>query len=340
MLILQILKITGIILLGILGLLLFLILLLMVLPWRYRITGKLRGKEYEGELEVSWMFKAVCLRQYVKSGEEGGGTLRIFGLRLFRSNKEILEEAKKRHEERKPDPEVLRQVGSSRTLFEDPVQNELEKYRTDIPSETEPVEKVRAEHEKISLKTIHEMWKEGRAPQPEDLIRLLEAKLEELIERAVTLSNRRVKELVKNGRAVLVRLADESQESMEKLRDLKELIFGAKNRKEMLLLLKIVRRMLRQILPREGSGMLVFGVGDPYYTGKILEVLALLYPFYGEVIQVCPWFEEEKLEADADVKGRIHLIILLICFIRVRFNRKLQSIYSEFVRIVSYEQSE
>lgn len=340
MLILQILKIAGIILLSILGLFLLLILLLLVFPWRYRISGRIRGKEYEGELEVCWMLKAVFLKQYVKSGEEGGGTLRIFGLRLFRSNKEILEEAKKRHEERKPDPEVLRQVGSSSTLFEDPVQNELEKYHTDIQTETESSEKPAAEQEKISLKTIREMWKEGRAPQPEDLIRLLEAKLEELIERAVTFSRRQAKELVTNGKTVIVRLFNESQESMEKLRDLKELIFGEQNRKAMLLLLKIVRRVLRQVLPREGSGMLVYGVGDPYYTGKILEVLALLYPLYGEVVQVCPWFEEEKLEVDADVKGHIHLIVLLVCFIRVWFSRKLRSIYTEFKRIISYEQSE
>lgn len=353
MIILQILKIAGIVLLCVLGFVLLLIVLLLVLPWRYKVHGTVRNKEYEAGLQISWMFRVIYLEQNFKSGEEGGGKLRIFGLRLFRSRKEVLEEQKRLREERKPDPEVLRQVGASSSLFEDPVQNELKQYQSDISGSRPGVredEIMKASSErtteeagqktKISLQTIREMWKNGRAPQPEELVHMLEQKLEVLIQRILTYTNRQAKVIVKNGKSALLRLFNESKESLDKLNELKNLLFGTENREEMLYLLRIVRRVSRQILPREGKGILVFGIGDPYYTGKILEFLAVLFPVYGEVIQVCPWFDGEKLEADADVSGHFHLIVLLVSFLNIWFNKKLRNIYTEFMRIITDERSE
>jgi len=357
LLILQILKIAGIILIVLLGIIFLLILLLLLFPWSYQLKGSLNGKEYEARLQIKWLFRAVYLEQNLKSGEEPGGILKIFGLRLFRSSKEVQEETKKLREERKPDPEVLRQVGASSSLFEDPVQNDLKQFHTDIPGELSQIQDKQegtfsdaekttdgsseaADKQKISMKTIREMWKTGDAPQPEELVHMLETKLEELIGKALAFTGKQARAIVSNGRTVLVQFFDDSRNDLDRLSELKELIFGTKNRKEMLLLWKLTGCVLRQILPRKGHGHLVFGVGDPYYTGKVLQVLALLYPYYGEVIEVCPWFDGEKLEADADVSGHIFLIVLLYCFIRVWFNRRIRAIYSDFMRIITNEQSE
>jgi len=342
LLILQILKIAGIVLLCLLGLVLLLIILLLVLPWRYRVTGNLREKQYEAEIKVSWMLKAVYLRQYVNSGEEAGGTLRIFGLRLFRSNKEIQEEQMRLQEERKPDPEVMRQVGSSTSLFEDPVQNDLEQYQSDIPNapmeeKTVPEPEEMPERQTIRFSSIRQMWKEGRAPQPEELLHLAEVKLEELIQKAIEFSDREAKVIIRKSKTYLEALIDGSVQSLEKLKELKELIFGPKYQKEVQMVMKEVRRILHQILPRKGNGMLVFGLGDPYYTGKLLEFLAFLYPMYGETVKVCPYFDDKKLEADADIRGHIFLIVPLVSFIKIWFNKRIRFMYSEFMRINTNE---
>ena len=48
-----------------------------------------------------------------------------------------------------------------------------------------------------------------------------------------------------------------------------------------------------------------FGLEDPYDTGRILAVLSMLYPFYGEHIDIYPDFEYRILEGHLLIKGRI-----------------------------------
>lgn len=72
---------------------------------------------------------------------------------------------------------------------------------------------------------------------------------------------------------------------------------------------KLIRRvikLLKHILPRDLSVKGEFGLDDPATMGKIMEVYAFLYAFWGDHFDLSTDFEREHI----DVKGRIrgHLV--------------------------------
>lgn len=71
-------------------------------------------------------------------------------------------------------------------------------------------------------------------------------------------------------------------------------------------------RILRLLRPRKFTGAVRFGLEDPYDTGRILAVLSMLYPFYGEHIDIYPDFEYRILEGHLLIKGRIRGIYAVI----------------------------
>ena len=75
------------------------------------------------------------------------------------------------------------------------------------------------------------------------------------------------------------------------------------------------------------------GMDDPALTGKIMEVAAVLYAFYGEHIQLVSDFEEEVLEAEFTIKGRIvpgYLIIKILGMgLRILLNKECRALYKD-----------
>lgn len=84
---------------------------------------------------------------------------------------------------------------------------------------------------------------------------------------------------------------------------------------------------IKRIKPDKVKGYVRFGLEDPYNTGRVLAVLSVMYPFYGEHIQIYPEFEREILEGDVFFKGRMHLIHLLIAVCRVYFDKNIKAAY-------------
>ena len=84
---------------------------------------------------------------------------------------------------------------------------------------------------------------------------------------------------------------------------------------------------IRKIKPDKIKGYIRFGLEDPYNTGQVLAVLSVLYPFYGENIQIYPEFEQEIIEGDVFFKGRIHLIHLLLVLGRAYFDKNVKTAY-------------
>ena len=71
------------------------------------------------------------------------------------------------------------------------------------------------------------------------------------------------------------------------------------------------------------------GTGDPYDTGRVMEVLAFLYPLYGERIEVIPVFDEAFLESKMDVKGRFRLSQILFPLISMYADRNVRNFIKE-----------
>ncbi|MDO4265759.1 MAG: hypothetical protein Q4C63_04765, partial [Eubacteriales bacterium] len=62
-----------------------------------------------------------------------------------------------------------------------------------------------------------------------------------------------------------------------------------------------IRKVLGAVFPKRGDGYIRLGLSDPFETGRIMEIFALLYPCYGKHIEVIPEFEEPVMEGKLSV---------------------------------------
>ena len=87
--------------------------------------------------------------------------------------------------------------------------------------------------------------------------------------------------------------------------------------------------VLKRLAPKKGSGYLHFGSGDPYNTGRAMEIAAFLYPLYGDSIEVTPIFDRAELETRLDVKGRFCLGQVVIPFLMLLKDRDVRRFLRE-----------
>ena len=97
------------------------------------------------------------------------------------------------------------------------------------------------------------------------------------------------------------------------------------------LLLEVVIKLLRHIFPRKLEGHLRYGFDDPSYTGKVLALLAAVYPLTQGKFQVTPEWNMSIIDTEAVLSGRIHLSYVLIQAVRVWFNKDFQSVRRNYI---------
>ena len=102
---------------------------------------------------------------------------------------------------------------------------------------------------------------------------------------------------------------------------------------------KIVKKELgilaRHLRPRRIRGFVRFGFEDPYRTGQVLAGLSVLYPFYGEHVEIYPDFEQKILVGDLFIKGHIRMVHLVALLWRLFFNRYVRKTYRDYKKIKS-----
>lgn len=74
-------------------------------------------------------------------------------------------------------------------------------------------------------------------------------------------------------------------------------------------LLEQFQKFLRRMKPKEFRINVHFGFGNPSYTGILLAGISMLYPIFGEHAEIEPDFEQEVLEGNMFLKGRIQFWI-------------------------------
>ena len=120
----------------------------------------------------------------------------------------------------------------------------------------------------------------------------------------------RVRGRLRRIREGIRRLAARRDQVMAFLRD-------EANRRTFQLVKRQALRILRHIRPSRLEGRLRIGFDDPYRTGQALQAAALLMPLYRDRVQIIPVFEEEVLEGELKMRGRIRLAVLLAAGVRL-----------------------
>lgn len=114
-----------------------------------------------------------------------------------------------------------------------------------------------------------------------------------------------------------------------KIKNIKDFLMEETHIQAFLRLKKELIFFIKKIKPDKIKGYIRFGLEDPYNTGRVLAMLSVLYPFYGENFQIHPEFEREIIEGDVFFKGRIHLMHLLLVLSRLYFDKNVKTAYKK-----------
>ena len=120
--------------------------------------------------------------------------------------------------------------------------------------------------------------------------------------------------------------ADRIKRICEKASSLRETVEDEENQKAVRLLISKVKYLLHHLRFRKFEGRLAFGFEDPAAVGRILAVLSLFYPLYGECFTITPVFDHTLFEGEIALKGHVRLIHILIAGIQLMMNKKIRGL--------------
>ncbi|MBR1743477.1 MAG: DUF2953 domain-containing protein [Lachnospiraceae bacterium] len=284
------------ILLIILGVLLFLLGVLLVCPIHYKVSLE-KGEELFVKGVVRWLFFLV----YVPFSYENSGFqfhLRIFGIEPGRRRKgkrvrkRSVRKAEKKRPEDVPSKEAVAGDDISRTegqqeRVDSPVPGAAEQQEKEDPPVSEAAEQQEKEDSPV-LETAEQ--KEGTG-KGEFKRNFSFSSIQEFF--------RKVKEK-----------KDWAAEGRRFIKD--------ENTKQTICIIKDnVVHLIKKLKPKVLKGYIEFGTGDPCQTGQALGALACLYAYYGGGVEIVPDFMEKKLLGRLYIRGRLSLLTVLLCLLRV-----------------------
>lgn len=120
--------------------------------------------------------------------------------------------------------------------------------------------------------------------------------------------------------------ADRIKRICEKASSLRETVEDEENQKAVRLLISRVKYLLHHLRFRKFEGRLAFGFEDPATVGRMLAVLSLFYPLYGECFTITPVFDHTLFEGEIALKGHVRLIHILIAVIQLMMNKKIRGL--------------
>ena len=272
---LGILKWLGILLLVLLGLVLTVLLAVLFVPVRYEAEGSFRG-ELLAKGQISWLWRLFSIQAVYDGDTEV--SLRIFGVKPGRKK----ETAERTEKTETPDPVV---TGSGKRPEE-----EVPVYESRPKAEVPASEKHQGTEEGIKEKVPAAGTKNAKNGQKKKRVR---------------------QSLFQKIKVTFQRSCGKLKTAEERWQKLMEFLEKEENKNTFRLLKRQVIRFFKHVLPGKVSGTVRFGFEDPYTTGRILTYISPFYGWYGRTIQVIPVFDEQVLDGELSLKGRIRIATLL-----------------------------
>lgn len=292
MLLCMILKVIGLVLLFLLLLLLLLFGLVLLVPIRYAGAGH-KGEEatdYAAHIELSWLLHMVQLH----AGITPAGLVYYFRILWFRPI-----------DSRPSDtpPANVSDEASSRS-------EEAEVDSIELKSSTETAAPT---EEKLTSEDVPGL------DETEDTSA-------DVDQESKTKSTATTAEALKKKKRKKFLFADRIKRICEKASSLRETVEDEENQKAVRLLLSRVKYLLHHLRFRKFEGRLAFGFEDPAMVGRMLAVLSLFYPLYGECFTITPVFDHTLFEGEIALKGHVRLIHILIAGIQLMMNKKIRGL--------------
>lgn len=304
---LWILKIAGILLLLVLGLLLLGLLVILFVPIRYELSAQGNMKEPEkikGWISVRYFFSLIRFRAAYENENfhwEAGIAWKKIG--------QDIEEGQEQKTER-----------------DEMTNSEVQEDHTDS---TEVIEK---KEESPAISRIpQEPVKEKKTAQKEQK-KSKERKSKKTKEEKKSFTER-IKYTFQKICAKIKSLSDMKDRAETFIKDETHQAAFKKVKKVFFVFLK-------KWMPKKIKGYVEYGFDDPYYTGKILAWLAIIYPFFGKWVQIVPDFEKTALKGDLYMKGHLRMNHLAAAAIKLAADKNIRSTAREVLRLIKRQKKE
>ncbi len=345
--ILGILKVIGILLLILLSLMLVILLAVLFVPLRYQVEGKKTSEDLFGAGGISWLLRSISLTgNYDHDGF--WAKLKLFGITV----KRIGDPEKKREEENagkapgnrentegekkeRKTAETEDWEGAESGTAESTAPKETERdtaeskdmarrklcqqdFQEAFEKEQSPEESWKTPLYPVEKKERFRFWK---SLHPIRFLKSFFGRLWQMIaalwEFIVTLPNRvwefwwKISEFLDEGES----RGEALREGWESLKKKVEPFLQQESRAVYKRLLGHLGYLLRSYGPRKIKGWLRLGTGAPDVTGALAGAIYLLLPACAEEFSFQPDFQEQILEGDIVIKGRIQVW----CLVRTAF---------------------
>lgn len=128
-------------------------------------------------------------------------------------------------------------------------------------------------------------------------------------------------------------LFDRFSDLTEKIDKYKILIKKEYSKRSYALVKKLLKRTIKELLPRRMYGEVLFGTKSPSTTGKIMGYIAIFIPVYKNSINFYPDFYEQKLEGEIKARGRIQLAVIAIIALRLYMSKDIRKTIKAYKKI-------
>lgn len=310
--VLTVLKILGVVLLGILALVLLLLAVLLLVPVRYAVSGSV-GDSVQVSGKAGWLFSAIRYEFSLEDGEVTDG-VRIFGFRVRKKAKvtevELEEDAAEAElaamelgmEE---DARPAKESGSTGQVQEpDDLQCNSEQKKT---GDDRKKDSGKASDKNV-LRKIKSLWQTIK-------------ELPGIISRQF----RKIRRSLQNAKSFAERI--------------QELFADELNQYAVKKIWAQCLYLLGHFRFRKMYTDLVFSLSDPAWTGQALGIFSMIPLFYQYEVHLYPDFESDKLyvQGDFEIKGRIRLIHLVVVTLRLLFDQKVRIFGKRMIAMVQKE---
>ena len=317
------------ILLGILiGLIFLILLLLLFCPIRYR--GNLKKdrtdslREIHAFGEVSWLLHIISAQVFWEQGVLKtkicllGIPLEKFK-NLFRKKKKPRALSNSGNQNAKKQAEAS---GSHEKTSKSENQNDTAELQMSEPQE-DTVEDINEISENVIMEPI------SISEEISEDEKRLRTKIADLILNIVGKIKMTVGKLfriVQNFLGIPKRILKKIQRNFcDKINWWKEFLDHPRTREALSFLWKNAKKLIYHVLPTRITGKITFGNEDPAVTGMVLAVLGMTIPFHKNKIEAAPLFDNENvLEGEIMLKGRIYGIVVLTTAAKLYFNKNIK----------------
>ena len=307
LILLGILKWLGILLLALLILILLIVLVVMLSPIRYRLAGE-KKEEISGAFGVSWLFGAVKADGSYTPQEQLKLKVKVLWFTLMGGEEKPEKKKKPKQAKQKKGPKKEPKKESAK-------QPDLQAAEKPEPKKEEPKteEPKTAEKPKVKQQRMEEK-------QPKTVRRV---KLSEIEEKPPAEDT----EILLLDEEEDFFTGEEAEEKKEKIPPIVKEIWSIEDKKGIFKALgRLLKRLMKGILPGDLFLKATVGTGDPTTTGYVLALAGILTAKFGNDIQIRGDFTKAAAEdIEVSVKGRIvlgKLVWAVLAFVLTKPVRK------------------